>query len=172
MTTCHLSDWQQKEGLAVNMVTAWGQNNSLHWHPELSRALWQDQTVRAPRHTNYNHCENSLVLPPQADLCRMVNSDLYTEAERTTANGPQTDEASEMERRIRSHFKEQCCLMQSWIYYLFWNIYIYLIYIMYNVKYHMYYVIYKKYLIYLSKILKYFKTYILLYVCVCVCVVK
>ena len=53
--TCHLSDWQQKGELIMNMLTAsggesspWGQHGDL----ELSRAQREDQAVQAAGYTN------------------------------------------------------------------------------------------------------------------------
>lgn len=55
MATCHLSDWQQKGELVINMVTAWGWNSSPRWQdsgPTL-RGAATGQTVQAPRHAHY-----------------------------------------------------------------------------------------------------------------------
>lgn len=58
----------------------------------------KDKTIQGPCHTNYHNCEDTMGLPSQADLCRVLGSDLYTEQEGAMANGPQTDEAREMEK--------------------------------------------------------------------------
>lgn len=90
-----LNVWQQSHGhMSFFQMAAEGRASNERGHslrgkkvplvgiivtPQLSRAPRQDQTVQAPGHTNYHHCENSLGLPPQAGLCRVVGRALDTE---------------------------------------------------------------------------------------------